>query len=44
MYEAHQQLMDTEEIVTAEAIKNKFTGKAEKPWMVGLHSCEAVNP
>ena len=30
VYEAHRRLMDTEEIVTAEAIKNKFTGKAEK--------------
>jgi hypothetical protein len=34
VYEAHRRLIDTEEIATAEAIKNKFTGKAEKPRML----------
>lgn len=34
VYEAHRRLIDTEEIVTAEAIKNKFTGKSEKPRML----------
>lgn len=33
-YEVHRRLLNTEEIVTAEAIKNKFTGKAEKPRML----------
>ncbi len=33
-YEAHRRLLDTESIVTAEAVKNKFTGKAEKPRMM----------
>ncbi len=31
VYEAQRYLMDAKTIVTAEAIKNKFTGKAEKP-------------
>jgi hypothetical protein len=31
VYEAHRRLMDIEGILTAGAIKNKFTGKAEKP-------------
>jgi site-specific recombinase XerD len=34
VYEAHRRLLDTEAIVTAEAVKNKFTGKAEKPRML----------
>lgn len=34
VYEAHRRLLDTESIVTAESVKNKFTGKAEKPRML----------
>jgi hypothetical protein len=34
VYEAHRRLLETEAIVTAEAVKNKFTGKAEKPRML----------
>lgn len=34
IYEAHRRLLDTEAIITAEAVKNKFTGKAEKPRML----------
>lgn len=31
LHEAHRQLLDAGEVITAEAIKNKFTGKGEKP-------------
>lgn len=34
VYEAHRRLLDSEDLVTAEAVKNKFTGKAEKPRML----------
>lgn len=34
VYEAHRRLLETEATVTAEAVKNKFTGKAEKPRML----------
>lgn len=34
VYEAHRQLLDSKSFVTAEAVKNKFTGKAEKPRML----------
>lgn len=31
LHEAHRQLLDSGELITAEAIKNKYTGKGEKP-------------
>lgn len=31
IHEAHRQLLDAGEMITAEAIKNKYTGKDEKP-------------
>lgn len=34
VYEAHRRLLDIEVTITAEAVKNKFTGKAEKPRML----------
>ena len=34
VYEAHRRLLDTGETVTAEAVKNRYTGKAEKPRML----------
>lgn len=34
VYEAHRRLLETEAIITAEAVKKKFTGKAEKPRML----------
>ncbi|MDZ4810890.1 MAG: phage integrase SAM-like domain and Arm DNA-binding domain-containing protein, partial [Bacteroidota bacterium] len=34
VYEAHRRLLDTGETVSAEAVKNRFTGKAEKPRML----------
>lgn len=34
VYETHRRLLDSETIITAEAVKNKFIGKAEKPRML----------
>jgi site-specific recombinase XerD len=34
VYEAHRQLTEADALVTAEAIRNKFTGKAEKPHLL----------
>jgi site-specific recombinase XerD len=31
LHEAHRQLLDAGELITAEAIKNKYSGKGEKP-------------
>jgi site-specific recombinase XerD len=31
VYEAHRRLFDANEIITSESLKNKFTGKSEKP-------------
>ena len=34
VYEAHHQLLSIGELITAESIKNKFTGKGEKPQLL----------
>lgn len=34
VYEAHRRLLDADTVVTAEAVKNKFIGKTEKPRML----------
>ncbi len=34
VYEAHRQLNDTQSVVTAESLKNKFLGKEEKGKML----------
>jgi hypothetical protein len=34
MYEAYRQLNDTQSVVTAETLKNKFLGKEEKGKML----------
>lgn len=33
-YEAHRRILETGESITAESVKNRFTGKAEKPRML----------